>query len=189
MVNRKNIYLLLILLLSNIIFANNMQNLNEIYLALNINKNTLLDSIIHEENDLISIGENTLGREIFLSKKCAEAWLKMQGDALKDSIHISILSGFRSYQKQYSIIKNKLNRGMPLSKILHENKLPGLSHHHSGNAIDIISNSYKLSLEFEKSSAYLWLIKNAHKYGFYLQYPKDNKSGIMFEPWHWYFKE
>ena len=46
-----------------------------------------------------------------------------------------------------------------------------------------------LSLEFEKSSAYLWLTKNAHKYGFYLQYPKDNKSGIMFEPWHWYFKE
>ena len=113
----------------------------------------------------------------------------MKKDALKDSIHISILSGFRSYNKQYAIIKNKLNRGLSLDVILQENKLPGLSYHHSGNAIDIISNSYKLSLEFEKSLAYLWLIKNAHKYGFYLQYPKNNKSGIMFEPWHWYFKE
>ena len=46
-----------------------------------------------------------------------------------------------------------------------------------------------LSLDFEKSRAYLWLIQNAHKYGFYLQYPKNNKSGIMFEPWHWYFKD
>ena len=87
------------------------------------------------------------------------------------------------------IIKNKLNIGMSLDVILQENKLPGLSHHHSGNAIDIITNSHKLSLEFEKSLAYLWLTKNAHKHGFYLQYPKNNTSGIMFEPWHWYFKE
>jgi len=189
MINKKKIYLLHILLLSNIIFANSMQSLNEIYLTLNINKKEIQDSIIYEEKNLISIGKNSLGKEIFLSKGCAQAWLKMKDDALKDSINISILSGFRSYKKQYSIIKNKLNRGMPLNKILHENKLPGLSYHHSGNAIDIISNSYKLSLEFEKSLAYLWLVKNAHKYGFYLQYPKDNKSGIMFEPWHWYFKE
>jgi len=189
MINKKNIYILPILLLSNIIFANNMQNLNEIYLLLNINENEIQDSIVYEEEKLISIGKNTLGKEIFLSKGCAQAWLKMQNDALKDSINISVLSGFRSYKKQYSIIKNKLNKGMPLNKILYENKLPGLSHHHSGNAIDIISNSYKLSLEFEKSLAYLWLVKNAYKYEFYLQYPKDNKSGIMFEPWHWYFKE
>ena len=47
----------------------------------------------------------------------------------------------------------------------------------------------KLSVDFEKTQAYLWLTQNAHKYGFYLQYPKNNKSGIMFEPWHWYFKE
>ena len=113
----------------------------------------------------------------------------MQKDAKKDSIDIFILSGFRSYQKQYTIIKNKLKRGMKLEEILKENKLPGLSQHHSGNAIDIISNSYKLSLEFENSLAYAWLLKNAYKYGFHLTYPKNNKQGIMFEPWHWYFKE
>ena len=130
-----------------------------------------------------------LGKEIFLSKKCAESWLKMQADAKKDSITISILSGFRSYKKHYQIIQTKLNDGKKLPEILKENKLPGLSQHHSGNAIDIISNSYKLSTEFEKSSAYSWLNKNAYKYGFYLQYPKDNNSGLIFEPWHWYFKE
>ena len=113
----------------------------------------------------------------------------MQKDALQDSIKISILSGFRSYYKQYQIIRNKLNQGMLLEQILKENKLPGFSQHHSGNAIDIISNSYKLSLDFENSLAYAWLIKNAYKYGFYLTYPKNNKDGIMFEPWHWNFKE
>ena len=166
-------------------------------MKLNINREKLYlegyrgisDTIIHEQNELVSIGKNILKKEIFLSKKCAYAWEEMKKDALKDSIHISVLSGFRTYNKQYMIIKNKLDYGLTLETILQENKLPGLSHHHSGNAIDIISNSYKLSLEFEKSLAYLWLIKNAHKYKFYLQYPKNNKSGIMFEPWHWYFKE
>ena len=82
-----------------------------------------------------------------------------------------------------------MSKGLSLDEILKENKLPGLSQHHSGNAIDIASNSYKLSLDFQYSTAYEWLVKNAHKYGFYLTYPKDNKEGIMFEPWHWYFKE
>ena len=112
----------------------------------------------------------------------------MQKHAKKDSIELSILSGFRSYYNQYAIINYKLNAGLILEEILKENKLPGLSEHHSGNAIDIISNSYKLSLEFENSLAYAWLVKNAYKYGFHLTYPKNNKQGIMFEPWHWYFK-
>ena len=76
-----------------------------------------------------------------------------------------------------------------MEEILEENKLPGFSQHHSGNAIDIIANSYKLSLEFEKSLAYAWLNENAYKYGFYLSYKKNDTNDIMFEPWHWYFKE
>ena len=163
--------------------------LDEIYLKLNINNKTIEKKIIPEETDLISIGINILGKEIFLSTKCALAWEQMKKDALQDSIKISILSGFRSYYKQYAIINYKLNNGLKLQKILKENKLPGLSEHHSGNAIDIISNSYKLSVKFEKSLAYAWLNKNACKYGFYLPYTKNDINDIMFEPWHWYFKE
>ena len=180
---------ILIIFIIHLIFAINDLTLDEIYLKLNLEKNPLKDQIIPEEINVVSIGLNSLGKEIFLSKKCALAWSKMQKNAQKDSIEISILSGFRSYYKQYAIIQYKLNSGLPLEKILKENKLPGLSQHHSGNAIDIISNSYKLSLEFENSLAYAWLLKNAYKYGFHLTYPKNNKQGIMFEPWHWYFKE
>ena len=182
-----NIFYLVLFI--HIIWTNNILTLDGMYLKLNIDKKNIQDTIIIEESDLISIGNNILGKEIFLSEKCAKSWIIMQQDALQDSIHISIISGFRSYNKQYSIIINKLNMGMDLSAILIENKLPGLSKHHSGNAIDIISNSYKLSVEFEQTLAYLWLTQNARKYGFYLQYPKNNESGIMFEPWHWYFKE
>ena len=127
--------------------------------------------------------------QIFLSIDCANAWGKMHIDALKDSIKLTILSGFRPHQKQYDIINNKLIKGITLQNILQENKLPGLSQHHSGNAIDIISNSYKLSVNFEKSAAYIWLSQHANEYGFYLQYPKDNRGNIMFEPWHWYYRK
>ena len=181
--------LLFLLCFNNIMLAHHTGTLKDIYTQLNISLEDVKDSIILEPKRLVSIGENQLGREIFLSEKCAVGWNKMQHEAAKDSINLTILSGFRSYKKQYSIIKNKLNRGIALNDILRENKLPGLSHHHSGNAIDIVSNSYKLSIEFENSLAYLWLLNNAYKYGFYLQYPKNNKSGIMFEPWHWYYKE
>ena len=148
------------------VFTNNINELNEIYAKLKIDITTIPSSIILEEKKLVSIGLNILDKEIFLSEKCAQSWVKMKNNALKDSIQISVLSGFRSYYKQYTIINNKLQRGMVIEEILEENKLPGLSQHHSGNAIDIISNSYKLSLKFEKTLAYRWLINNAYKYGF-----------------------
>lgn len=171
------------------ILLNAKFTLDDIYIQLDVNQTILKQNIVPEQNELVSIGINSLGKEIFLSKKCASAWTKMQTDAKKDSIQMTIVSGFRSYAKQYAIINYKLQQGLKLDVILKENKLPGLSQHHSGNAIDIVSNSYKLSVDFEQSLAYSWLLNNAHKYGFYLTYPKDNKEGIMFEPWHWYFKE
>ena len=176
-------------ILINLLFSGKMLNLDDIYNKLNIDKDSLTDTIITEQMNLVSIGLNTFGKEIFLSEQCANAWISMQSDARKDSIEMTIVSGFRSYYRQYAIINYKLNQGIALDIILKENKLPGLSQHHSGNAIDIVSNSSKLSLDFENSLAYAWLIKNAHRHGFYLTYTKDNKDGIMFEPWHWYFKE
>ena len=65
---------------------------DEIYLILDINKISIQDSIILEQVDLVSIGNNILGKEITLSKKCAQAWMQMKDDALKDSIQISLKS-------------------------------------------------------------------------------------------------
>ena len=180
---------ILLTILISLLLPNKTLNLDAIYTKLNIDKQSLPSAIVPEQQNLVSVGPNIVGKEIFLSKNCANAWNQMHEAAKKDSIKMTILSGFRSYYRQYAIINYKLSKGLKLDAILKENKLPGLSQHHSGNAIDIASNSYKLSLDFQDSSAYEWLVKNAHKYGFYLSYPKDNKEGIMFEPWHWYFKE
>jgi LAS superfamily LD-carboxypeptidase LdcB len=38
---------------------------------------------------------------------------------------------------------------------------------------------------FESTSAYQWLARNAHNYGFELSFPQGNSQGVSFEPWHW----
>ena len=42
-----------------------------------------------------------------------------------------------------------------------------------------------LDEEFEHSAAFAWLRRNAGNYGFHLSYPRDNRHGIAYEPWHW----
>jgi len=42
---------------------------------------------------------------------------------------------------------------------------------------------------FAKTEEYLWLCKHANRFHFYLSYPKQNKWGMMFEPWHWSFRK
>ena len=42
-----------------------------------------------------------------------------------------------------------------------------------------------LEEEFERSPAFRWLQRNAMQYGFTLSYPRGNRHGIAYEPWHW----
>jgi len=46
-----------------------------------------------------------------------------------------------------------------------------------------------LEEEFEKSVAFQWLSVNAKDFGFRLSYPKENRFGIAYEPWHWFYEE
>ena len=105
----------LIIILIHIIFANNPLTLDEMHSKLKINKEFITGFIVPEEKNIVSIGCNILGKEIYLSKKCAVAWREMQNDALKDSMQMSILSGFRSYYKQYAIINYKLTITMTVN--------------------------------------------------------------------------
>lgn len=71
--------------------------------------------------------------------------------------------------------------------------LPGYSEHGAKHrqAIDFISEGAALDSEseqFEQLPEYGWLQKNAHRFGFYLSYPRGSATGITFEPWHWHFE-
>jgi hypothetical protein len=71
--------------------------------------------------------------------------------------------------------------------------LPGYSEHGAKHyqALDFVSEGVSLddeSEKFEQLTEYVWLQKNAKKYGFVLSYPRGSATGITFEPWHWHYE-
>lgn len=65
---------------------------------------------------------------------------------------------------------------------------PGTSEHHTGLALDIVSQNYQLlDEEQENTPEQQWLMHNSYKYGFILRYPNDKSkiTGIHYEPWHY----
>lgn len=141
-----------------------------------------------EAKDMIEIGINPYGSPVFLSPEAGKAWNRMLVSATEDNVVIYPLSGYRSVAVQADIIRNKLNQGLAIHDIMKANAPPGYSQHHTGNAIDICTDTVTTAdLAFEKSNAFKWLIIYAPLYGFILPYPRDNTYGFLYEPWHWYF--
>jgi D-alanyl-D-alanine carboxypeptidase len=78
---------------------------------------------------------------------------------------------------------------LELEEIIKVNTLAGYSEHHSGCAIDIGSKDQPvLETEFENTPAFHWLKINAGDFNFTLSYPKNNLSGMIYEPWHWCYR-
>lgn len=128
------------------------------------------------------------GKPFILQKRAAQAFREMQIAAFDDKITIKPYSGFRSYLYQKNLIQKHLQKGRPLENILSHIAIPGFSEHHTGRAVDIYADDHStLEEAFEQTLAYQWLTKNASQFNFKLSYPRDNQTGIIFEPWHWCF--
>jgi len=139
-----------------------------------------------EATELVEVGPNLVGRMQRLTPEAARCWQQMVEAAAADSVRLMIVSGFRSFEYQAELIRNKLAAGQALAEILTVSAAPGFSQHHSGCAVDIATpGSRPLTGEFETSEAYSWLGANAKKFGFSMTYPRDNRYGFIFEPWHW----
>ena len=135
------------------------------------------------------IGEQCLPKPVYM------AFQKMN-NALKNETGRKLLidSGYRSpaYQTILFLYYLKLHK-FNFLRTAQGVAFPGYSEH--GNperqaidfiTIDGIPSDGKPS-GFEKTKEFKWLIKNVNKFGFYLSYPKNNKDGVMYEPWHWHF--
>jgi D-alanyl-D-alanine carboxypeptidase len=139
-----------------------------------------------EAVDLVDVGPNLVGRMQRLTSETAASWQEMLNAARVDGIALMIVSGFRDFEYQASLIRKKINAGQALGDILAVNAAPGFSEHHTGRAVDIASpGSRPLTEEFETSEAFAWLEQNAADYGFSMSYPRDNSEGFIYEPWHW----
>jgi D-alanyl-D-alanine carboxypeptidase len=141
-----------------------------------------------EPAELIVAEVGADGREHQLTPAAAAAWGAMQQAAQQDGVEIFIVSAFRSLERQIEIIENKLARGLSIEAILKLSAPPGYSEHHSGRAVDIgTPNSTPTEEEFETTAAFAWLSDNAGRFGFVLSFPRGNRYGYIYEPWHWLF--
>lgn len=134
--------------------------------------------------ELVETGAD--GREYLLVPEVAEAWRAMKAAALADGIELRVVSAFRSIDRQAEIVRRKLAAGQCIADILCVNAPPGFSEHHTGRAVDIgTSDSEPLATAFEQTAAFAWLVDNAAAFGFHMSYPKNNRWGYLYEPWHW----
>ena len=139
-----------------------------------------------EAEELVEVGPNLVGRMQRLAPRAAKRWQEMRQSAAEEGVNLLIVSGFRSYEYQAELIRNKLARGQTIDTILEVSAAPGYSQHHTGLAIDVATpGSRPLTEEFENSDAFEWLSEHATRFGFSMTYPRDNPFGITYEPWHW----
>ena len=141
-----------------------------------------------EATELVSVGLDILGRERHLAPAAAAQWIEMTAAAARDEVALLLVSAFRSLDYQVRLFEQKLASGQHINDILRVNAPPGFSEHHSGRAVDVATPGARpLSDEFETTAAFAWLTTNAARFGFAMTYPRDNRFGMIYEPWHWAF--
>jgi D-alanyl-D-alanine carboxypeptidase len=142
--------------------------------------------LVAEPARLEFAGHDRFRRPLWLRAPAARAWLAMRAAAREDGVLLQAISGYRSHDYQLGIFERKLARGLSLEQILAVNAAPGYSEHHGGLALDIGTPGEPPAEEsFEATPAFAWLHRRAGEFGFRLSYPRGNRHGIVYEPWHW----
>jgi D-alanyl-D-alanine carboxypeptidase len=148
-----------------------------------VNKyNRLPDSYIP---DLIRLDSSMCapGRgEQYLRKEAAEAFTALHRDAKKLGLNITAYGTYRSYQAQQMIWERAVNRNKDENDADNYNARSGHSEHHTGLAIDVITNDYSIT----DTEEFSWYKDKIHQYGFIIRYPKGKEhiTGYKYEPWH-----
>lgn len=142
--------------------------------------------LVAEAQRLTPVGLGTDGRDKLLTAAAARAWLEMRNAAATDGVELLLISAFRSVDYQAALLRAKLAKGVPAEDVLRINAPPGYSEHHSGRAVDIGSaGTPALDEAFERTDAFDWLRQHAGQHGFRMSFPRGNRQGYLYEPWHW----
>lgn len=169
-----------------------MSKLRRIFVELGIPEDlpaTRSLALCREPAELVVAETTQQGREFRLTAETAAAWQVLKLAAAEDGIVLLMVSAFRSVDYQADIIRRKLGKGQTIDEILRVLAPPGYSEHHSGRAIDIGSDECPdLGEQLETTSAFHWLASNAQRFQFFLSFPRDNRFGYVYEPWHWCYR-
>ena len=142
--------------------------------------------LVPEPAWLAHAGFDRYRRPLWLHPCASRAWTRMRDAAHRDGVVLEAISGYRSHDYQLGIFERKRSRGLSVEEILTVNAAPGYSEHHGGQALDIGTPGEPPAEEsFEQTLAFDWLRAEAGGHGFTMSYPRDNPHGIVYEPWHW----
>jgi LAS superfamily LD-carboxypeptidase LdcB len=142
-------------------------------------------------------GEVTYLSIQYVPREVYEQYVKMM-EAMKKDLgkQLYIESAYRSSAYQlYLFILYLKNHDYSILETARWNALPGYSEHGDPEhqALDFINeegiNGEENPESFEKLPEYQWLLKHAHEHHFVLSFPKNDPSGIAFEPWHWRYEK
>jgi LAS superfamily LD-carboxypeptidase LdcB len=144
---------------------------------------------------------------ILLEKETYDSFSLMKTAALKDNIHLKVVSGYRSYNQQKAIWERKYNYLITkelkpleaISEIITYSSVPGTSRHHWGTDVDLIDSlaempegdllleeNYQGNAFFSKMNS--WMNSYASDFGFEMVYTQDaHRTGFNYEPWHYSF--
>lgn len=124
-------------------------------------------------------------RSMKLREEAYRMFKALIDDAEKNGVIIKVISAFRDSRYQAGLYTRAIKRhGLFQNSVAK----PGHSEHQLGTACDLTSPeiAYRLSENFQYTSAYLWLMQNSWRYGIFLTYPKNKQyvTGYTYEPWH-----
>jgi len=116
----------------------------------------------------------------------------LQQDAAAEGVDLRVLSAYRSVAlQQHLFFDVKAARNQSAEQRAKVSAPPGFSEHSTGYAVDLGDGSRpqsNLSASFDATPAYRWLRAHANRYHFQLSFPRDNRQGVNYEPWHWRFE-
>lgn len=136
-------------------------------------------------NNLENISTKYSSKSIKLVKEAKESFETLASNAEQENIKIIALSAYRSYSYQETLYNNYVKKD-GINNADKYSARPGHSEHQTGLAVDVYNGNISYT-EFEHTKEFIWMQKNAHKYGFILRYPqnKEQITGYQYKPWHY----
>lgn len=151
--------------------------------------------------DFVSVGKPYTDRSgMMLRREAFEAFRDLWEAAQAEGITLKIISSTRTFAQQKAIWEGKWARFAAATpdpqaralKILEYSSMPGSSRHHWGTDIDLNDlNNAAFEAGGRYAPAYVWLQKNASRFGFcqpYTPLGDARPRGYHEEKWHWSYQ-
>lgn len=129
-------------------------------------------------------------KEIQVVRALLEPLRALAEKARRDGVDLSVISGYRSYQRQEELYTSYVRaRNGDRAATDQFSARPGHSEHQLGTVIDFSTSEIADGIgdHFHRTSANAWLLANAPAFDFRLSYPagKERETHYMHEGWHW----